>query len=99
MEVNFNRYNYHDHVQKSLWWDPACDEAKTVKYKSLRKFRLTISQDDFISNKIHRFKALCKVKKKEFQQRRRSALIDTKDNPKLFWQTIKYNSLKPKMTK
>ena len=33
-----------------------------------------------------------KLKKNKLQQKRRSALIDTKDNPKLFWQTIKDNS-------
>ena len=94
MEVNYNRSRNCDNVQQSLWWDPAYDKAKSLKYKLLRKFRLTNAQDDFISYKMQRkwFKALCKLKKNKFQQKCRSALIDTKDNPKLIWQTIKDNS-------
>ena len=32
------------------------------------------------------------MKKKEFQRERRSDLINSRENPKLFWQTIKSNN-------
>ena len=95
MEVNFNKSKNNDTKNQTLWWDPACEEAKSLKYKALRKFRATNSPEDFATYKSqrNRFKSLCKLKKNDFQRKRRSALLDSKDNPKLFWQTIKGNSV------
>ena len=95
MEVNFNKSKNNDTKNQTLWWDPACEEAKSLKYKALRKFRATNFPEDFATYKSqrNRFKSLCKLKKNDFQRKRRSALLDSKDNPKLFWQTIKGNSV------
>ena len=78
-------------VCQPLWWDPVCSQAKSTKQGALRKFRTTNSCEDFTSYKIQRsrFKAMCKLKKRKFEKEKRSELIDSRKNPKLFWQNIK----------
>ena len=87
MRVKLKQPRYYiNKVCQPLWWDPACSRAKSTKQGALRKFRTTNSCEDFISYKIQRsrFKAMCKLKKRKFEKEKRSELIDSRKNPKLF---------------
>ena len=73
------------------WWNQSCSLQKSKKFHALKKFRSTNLEEDFLHYKIERnhFKSICKIKKKEFQQKRRAMLIEARNSPKEFWKTIK----------
>ena len=62
------------------WWDQSCSLQKSKKFHALKKFRSTNLEEDFLHYKIERnhFKSICKIKKKEFQKKRRAMLIEAK---------------------
>ena len=95
MKVHYKQSTSFYNIEQPIWWDSACNEAKLKKYRMLRKFRATNSPDDYTAYKTqrNRFKSICKLKKKDSQHKRRSDLIHARQNPKLFWQTIKGNNV------
>ena len=95
MKIKFSKHGSNKvETAQPEWWDQSCSLQKSKKFKALRKFRTTDSEGDFQQYKAERnhFKSLCKVKKKEFQKKRRSVLIEARNRPKDFWKTIKANN-------
>ena len=95
MKIKFSKHGSNKvATAQPEWWDQSCSLQKSKKFKALRKFRTTNSEGDFQQYKAERnhFKSLCKVKKKEFQKKRRSVLIEARNRPKDFWKTIKANN-------
>ena len=94
-------YNSADHmkchpcryVQKSQpdWWEEQCDLLKSKKVHLLRRFRININVNDLQLYKVSKgkFKQACRVKKVNYQQRRRSFLVSVKNNPEKFWKALK----------
>ena len=73
------------------WWDQACSDSKSRKFRALRKFRDSNFHEDPVSYKIERnhFKSLCRIKKRELQKKKRVLLVQSRNKPKDFWKTIK----------
>ena len=95
MKIKFSKHGSNKvETAQPEWWDQSCSLQKSKKFKALRKFRTTNSEGDFQQYKAERnhFKSVCKVKKKEFQKKRRSVFIEARNRPKYFWKTIKANT-------
>lgn len=77
-------------VQPDLW-DVECQDAKRAKFKALRKFRTSNNGNDLTQYSYlkRRFKSVCKVKKRAFENRRRKNLVNCNNNPNAFWQQLK----------
>lgn len=77
-------------IQPELW-DNECEQPKSVKYKSLRKFRTTNCQTDFelYLSKKRVFKNMCSAKKRLLERRRRDELVRCRTDAKAFWQKLK----------
>lgn len=73
------------------WWDEECKILKRVKYKALRKFRITNSIDDlnYYRNQKLKFKEACRTKKSLFMTTKRQILLNCKDNATSLWKLLK----------
>ena len=79
------------------WWDYDCQEARTNKILALRKFRLTHSNYDLVTYKSKRnqFKALCKLKKARMRNKKRTELVNCRNDAKKFWSLLKSSKVTP----
>lgn len=95
MKVNSWRTRNLDNKYQPPWWDTACDEANlkhTVYCVNLEQLILLMLLHCIKLNVIA-LKVYVNWKKKEFQWKRRSALIDARGNPKSFRQTVTNNNV------
>ncbi|MCG8032574.1 MAG: endonuclease/exonuclease/phosphatase family protein [Candidatus Thiodiazotropha taylori] len=73
------------------WFDRECVALKKDKYKLLRKFRVSHSDDDrntYIRAR-NSFKQACETKKSEYRARKLEQLISSVDDQKSFWSKLK----------
>ena len=81
-------------LKHAAWWDNDCEVAKSTKYRALRKFRNTNSRTDlqFYKTNRNRFKALTKRKKINYHLAKRQTLVNSRKDPRKFWNLIKQDS-------
>ena len=62
-----------------------------MKYKSLRKFRMTNDNGDLDTYKENRknFQNICKIKKNQYFAQQRQKLMESRSNPTNFWDIMK----------
>ena len=86
-------YNTNRHTgEQPTWWNVHCSELKQIKYRALRKFRLTNNIDDLneYKHKKDTFKKYTKAQKQQYQKEKRNKLlIESQTNPGRFWKFIK----------
>ena len=82
--------------KQSPWWNSDCDQAKKVKYQALRTFRQTNSLVDLdvYFTARNRFKAITRNCENEYQKQNRHRLVEARNNPKKFWNTLKQEAEK-----
>lgn len=85
-----NKTDTKRHTQPE-WWDNDCDIAKSTKYRSLRRFRLTNMNSDLQRYLQCRtiFRNLCRAKRLRMESKRRTELLEDNNIPKSFWSKIK----------
>ena len=82
-------------TKQPVWWDVECEQAKRSKHYLLRNFRQTNTRDsleEYLSQK-KRFKRIVKRKKVNLKLINKQTLINSRNNPKQFWNKIKENKI------
>ena len=82
-------------TKQPVWWDVECEQAKRSKHYLLRNFRQTNTRDsleEYLSQK-KRFKKIVKRKKVNLKLINKQTLINSRNNPKQFWNKIKENKI------
>ena len=82
------------------WWDETCEKLKHEKYTTLWIFKVTYDKKDLELYKECRgkFENMYLRQKNQYQSLQRQKLLDSRSNPRLFWQIIKRQNKKEKIT-
>ena len=87
-----NQTNKNDNRYKQPpWWNNECQKLKADKYHRLKLFRISNDWFDlerFKQAKNH-FKCFCKSRKIQYQRDCRKRLVESRNDPKTFWTSIK----------
>ena len=85
-------------IKQPAWWDEECKKLKSKKFKLLKIFRRSSTQENLRSYKESRkaFKELCRDKQQSWQKQCREDLINSRKDNDLFWKKIKSFRNKPK---
>ena len=78
-------------LKKPAWWNEECQRLKQLRLYSLRKYRNSNKNDDFLQYKImqNKFKAKCKQSRLNLERENRSKLVRFRKNAKTFWSLIR----------
>lgn len=74
------------------WFDSTCKELKYLKNRELRIFRRSRCESNLNAYVTARneFKSYCNTKRMEYFDNQLNKLIDSANNPKIFWRKLKY---------
>ena len=75
------------------WWGTVCESFRNRKMQALRLFRTLgnmINLADYL-NIRNNYKKLCRNKKREYENKQRQKLVDSRKNPSTFWKLLKNN--------
>ena len=84
-------YNDNYSLKKPVWWNEECQRLKQLRLYSLRKYRNSNKNDDFLQYKIvrNKFKAKCEQSRLNLERENRSKLVPFRKNAKTFWSLIR----------